>query len=101
MGPDSTTLMRFDADRAAMDQILSARCLDEDREILEQHPPATDWAGFWGRVFGTEAKLGGKGWQSVKPMTAPKVYRRRTGEETATLLWDAASGHAYVIYGTL
>jgi len=99
---DSLQLMRFTADQATIDQIVARRKFGRNREDRDVSPQNLSWESLWVNAFGSSAQQGGDAWKNVKPMAQPVLYfwESQWPQEDTTLLWDAQTGQAYVMWGT-
>jgi hypothetical protein len=105
---DMTANLHFSADAPTVQSLLAVRGFvgTRQQEIDELRRGTMTWPEFRSAVFGvfgSEAYVG-KAWGTVPPMKDPRVYkweRHHDGvlTEDVILLWDAATGEVFVIYG--
>jgi hypothetical protein len=104
-GPgDTTTVIRFVADQATIDALLKPRSFTADDQALSEWRRQGNWQRLCYELFGNFSELGAEhgGRPSViPPMGEPHVYVYKSQEagqanESGVLLWDAATGQAYV-----
>ncbi len=102
-GPgDTVVLIRFLADRATIDKLISHRRFVREKEWVEilwsQRPDPQE---RWRRVFSDAVDFGGRAWKKGPPISKPFLYRwggfEYSGERTI-LLWDAQSERGYAVY---
>jgi hypothetical protein len=95
-------LMRFVADSRTVRELLAGGGFEADQQIAEARNEHETWSNILRLAFGDMARLGGAAWTKMSPMPRPE-YRRwlRTLDGTRTetsLLWDADTGQAYLLY---
>jgi hypothetical protein len=99
-GPgDMIVLLRFRCDQQTLEKIVAGRPLTLGEELHDQDSALT-WKMLWGKMKIAESY--DRAWCDVPPMAEPKMYTwsdEASGPiQTVSLLWDAKSGHAYVVY---
>jgi hypothetical protein len=61
-----------------------------------------DWSRLWGHAFSNFPDSGSRAWRDITPMTDPVLLVHNHSEGiapvTVNMLWDRASGKAYVLY---
>lgn len=99
---DQIILLRFAADQAVIDDLVSERnFVRDDGPVQLWLRGQITWDKLWETVFSDFDRGGGPNWTNVSPMSQPVFYRWDSEEgllESTRLLWDAASGKAYVLY---
>jgi hypothetical protein len=100
---DVTILLRFRAERAAFNQLLSARPLAANPVPLEEYARDGNWNRLVHTAFsGIGDTLGGRAWKDIEPMGAPQMYEWEEHEGNVPtqlrVLWDAQTGEAYAMY---
>lgn len=99
---DKIILLRFIADQETIDELVSARqFVHEDEPVQLWLKSEITWDRFWERCFSNFSQSGGQGWTNVSPMNQPVFYRWEDPErllERTSLLWDAETGKAYMLY---
>jgi hypothetical protein len=97
-----TVLMRFAADRATFEGVLSRGGFRPDAAFGEAMRDGENWAAVLHQAFGDFGRFGGAGWQDIPRMDGPdcREWRRREGGARleTRVLYDAVSGQAYVLY---
>jgi hypothetical protein len=102
-GPgDRLVLLRFSADRAAIDRIVAVRPLERDLHVVrDRFRPNDDVEALWRSVFGPYADYGGIAWEAPSRLVSPEVYEWRGPHPKLTLvklLWDTHTGRAFALY---
>jgi hypothetical protein len=105
-GPgDTTAVIRFVADKATIDALLAPQSFVADDQALGEWRQRGNWQQLCYEVFGNLTELGAEphgGTPSIiPPMGEPHVYVYKLDKggqapRAAVLLWDAATGQAYV-----
>lgn len=100
--PDTFVLLRFTADRAAIDETVASRPLELDPNVVDDRLRThNDLPRFWRSIFSDYFDYGGKDWQIPAKLVAPEVYEWRGSHPKLTLvklLWDAHTGRAFALY---
>lgn len=99
---DKWALIRFDADRATMEQLWTQGEFGKDENFELYLAQGESWKGLFSAAFSNFCESGGAAWREVAPMADP-VYRRRTWKDrtaspSTSLLWDPSTGRAYALY---
>lgn len=102
-GPgDTFVLLRFTANRAAIDKTVAFRPLELDPHVVDDRLRThNDLPRFWRSIFSTYFDYGGTEWQVPNRLVSPEVYEWRGSHPKLTLvklLWDAHTGHAFALY---
>lgn len=102
-GPgDTAILIRFEADRATLDKLMSQPSFQSAQEQLDEHRKLyPDPLERWRWVFQASLTFASDSWQTPPPISAPRLYRwdsLHLSAEMIVVLWDADSGKAYVAY---
>jgi hypothetical protein len=99
-GPgDKVMLLRFKADANAIQQLLASGKIQEQPSWFRDSGQGEPWSDIWMRFAGGMKSMIPEDWSEIEPMSAPKYYEAWPRFATRThLLWDAATGRAYVIY---
>ena len=102
-GPgDAFTLLRFTADRAAIEESVAFRPFILDSEVVEfVFLPDNGLQRLWHSLFGGFAEYGGEAWEAPSQLNSPEVYKWHGAHSKLTgviLLWDAGTGEAFVLY---
>jgi len=95
-------LLRFTADRAAIDKTAAFRPLELDPHVVDDRlRPDNDVQRFWRSLFGDYFDYGGPTWKIPSELVSPEVYELRGDHPMFTsmkLLWDAHTGEAFALY---
>jgi hypothetical protein len=102
-GPgDQIILIQFTADRATIDKLVAARGFKEDKDAIELYSDdERNPARLWDRLFTGVILLSGPKWKHAPMISEPFVYKWDDVPDDAhriTMLWDAKSGRAYVMW---
>jgi hypothetical protein len=104
-GGDSEVHMDFVTDVATIDQIVKSGGLQEAPERTNQFLAGQlTWAEMWFSTIGAQtASRADPAWSAVPPMQQPKLYVRPSSVKSTGpgLLWDEATGRAYVAFGQI
>lgn len=99
---ERTALIRFTADPDAMSGLMAEAAFEPDPQVREARAADETWDNLIRQTLGDAARFGGTAWQSIRPMTAPTFRqwtRSQDGLRMATrVLWDTATGEAFVLY---
>jgi hypothetical protein len=105
-GPgDLVSLMQFHADRSTIDQLVAHRPMKRDFAVVESYLHGQqDWPTLWSQLRGMSVSFN-PAWESVPPMSKPEFYEWQSDGGTGPiqgvrLIWDAATGKAYVEYSS-
>jgi hypothetical protein len=98
---DRTILMRFKADQATINGLAQARGFAVDKDMNLFYETDKDWSRLWSHAFSSFPDSGGRAWRDVTPMADPIFFIHNHSEGiapvTVKMLWDRASGRAYVL----
>ena len=99
---DTFVLLRFSANRSAIDKTVAFRPLQLDPHIVDDRLRShNDLPRFWRSIFSNYFDYGGTGWEIPSKLVSPEVYEWQGPHPkitSVTLLWDADTGEAFALY---
>lgn len=101
-GPgDRFVLLRFTANRAAIDETIAFRPLERDLNAVDDRLRThNDVPRFWRSIFSNYFDYGGTEWRIPTELISPEVYEWHGSHSKLTrvkLLWDAHTGKAFAL----
>jgi hypothetical protein len=96
-----TILMRFTADQTTIDRLVRDQGFTVDKDMNLFYETGKDWARLWSHAFSNFPESGGRAWEKAALMADPVLLVHNHSEGitsvTVKMLWDRASGRAYVV----
>lgn len=96
-----TVLMRFNAEQSTMSVLLADATFRHDPQMEEARAAQETWDNMVSQAFSEFGRFGGQAW-SMAAMSAPEFrHRQRTADGVqmeTRVLWDSATGEAFVLY---